>query len=739
MPDPAGAPILPPDLAVRLAEFARSCKAAARAVSLYPGGHPAINVSLTRLAQATGRLTEQGPAELHVRSDDLLLGESRLPKPDPAVTELAALLHRQSIGMLTVNSTADGDAWRTLLLLLARPPDEVRADGGIAHLWTTAGGPSIDIREIDYGEVLRERQGVAATIDMILAAAIGGPRLELDDSGMQSLLEIVRDPGKLQQLLEQLQARSSESPQGVELHTAALLTMVRGLVEYVSRESPGDLNSVFEQLGQGARRLSVEAMISLLAERSRPQAMAGSVNVVSAMIENMSDSSVAGFVADAVVAERGASERIAHAFRALVPEFDRQRQLLALAKEEARAGFPEEDEETFPELWQRVEGMLTSYTDARYVSDDYARELSHARLQPVDVERTTDDPPERVAAWLGSVSDSALRNLDRELLHDLLVIETDPLRWRDVADTVVLHADDLIRVGYFDQAVGLMNHLIEQGRTTGERQAHANAALERLGNGSLMKHLPAFLRSADDQIVGRIKELCHAIGPAVVVPLAEGLAAEQDARARRRLRDILVGFGQRGAEAVRQLMNAANWEVRRTAAFLLREFGSAEGLKEIVPLLADREPLVQREAVQALAMNGSREASAILLKALLAARGPARDTLLKEVLASRDDRTAPLFVHLLHTMEPNQLPDLYMAAIDVLGSHGSDDAVPALRAALVRGQWWTPFANRKYRSAAAQALRRLGTAAAVEALRSVSASGPGGARAAARAELSRSE
>jgi hypothetical protein len=95
--------------------------------------------------------------------------------------------------------------------------------------------------------------------------------------------------------------------------------------------------------------VSVEAMIALLAERRRPEAMAGSVNVVSALIESMSDSSVAGFVADAVVAERGASEPLAHAFRSLVPEFDRQRQLLALAREEVAASdmAREQDEEEF--------------------------------------------------------------------------------------------------------------------------------------------------------------------------------------------------------------------------------------------------------------------------------------------------------------------------------------------------------------------------------------------------------
>ena len=61
----------------------------------------------------------------------------------------------------------------------------MRADGGIAHLWTTAGGPSLEIIEIDYAEVLREKQGLAATIDQILAAALAGPQFELDDAAMR--------------------------------------------------------------------------------------------------------------------------------------------------------------------------------------------------------------------------------------------------------------------------------------------------------------------------------------------------------------------------------------------------------------------------------------------------------------------------------------------------------------------------------------------------------------------------
>src|SRR5262249_16010110 len=148
------------------------------------------------------------------------------------------------------------------------------------------------------------------------------------------------------------------------------------------------------------------------------------------------------------------------------------------------------------------------------------------------------------------------------------------------------------------------------------REAAAKAALDRLGQGPTIREAAKQLRAGDDRMYERFKKLSHTIGPAAIAPLAEALSAEQDARSRRRLRDILVGFGAAGRESVQQLMNAPNWEVRRTAAFLLREFGGAEGLKELVPLLTDSEPLVQREAIQALILNGTDAAAQILFQVL---------------------------------------------------------------------------------------------------------------------------
>ena len=198
MAEPTATPVLPPDAAARLAEFARACKAAARAVSLYPARtrrSPPRSDGWRRSRRRSPRADRTGFRSWPTSCSSAAPCPA---KPDPAIVELAELLHRQLIGGLTLNPGADTESWRTLLLLLARAPEEVRADGGIKHLWATAGGPSIEIEEIDYAEVLREKQGVAASGRADHRRGARRRPLDLDDSGMRLLLDIVQDPARLQ-------------------------------------------------------------------------------------------------------------------------------------------------------------------------------------------------------------------------------------------------------------------------------------------------------------------------------------------------------------------------------------------------------------------------------------------------------------------------------------------------------------------------------------------------------------
>ena len=709
---------LDPARAAALGEFARTCKAAARAVSLYPPAHPAIGLALQRLTEATRHATADGALRLQVRADALLVDGVAAKKPDPAIGELAGLFHRHMIGGLVLQSAADADSWRALLQLVARAPEEVRADGGIAHLWATAGGPSIEILEVDYAEVLRERGVGEASLDEIIdACMLGHPLAEWDEQTREQMSALLMSEEHLPALIERLELKLVG--ESAETKSAAFLNLLRRVAEQVQEKHPDQLDSVFKRLAQATAGLPADTVAGVLRERDSPDAIAGTLNVVGAVVERMTDDLIADFVARTIITERSPSARLAEAFQALVPEIDRRRQLLAYAQERVEQS-PLADEDSFEGMWARVEGMLTSYTDSSFVSDEYARELSGARDAAVDVDRVSDDPPERMSGWLATVNDTALRGLDMQLLLDLLRIEADPARWRDVAETVVTHAEDLARAGLLEPALELADAVATEATAGGRaaRKAHAVRALERLGRGTLVKHAAAELRKGDEAITERVARLCHAIGPAAIPALAERLATEQNDRARLRLREILVGFGPSAREAIQELLDAPNWEVRRTAAFLLRQFGGTESLGSLRPLLSDEEPLVQREAIEGIILDGSEAAFDLLRSVLVGgASARARESLVRELATMRDERSAPMFRYLVRRLDRGRQLRAYEASIDALGACGGPAAVEALGFAIGEGEWWAPRRTSELKRRAAAALRRIGSDDAIQTLR----------------------
>ena len=720
------------DATTRLTDFARACKAAARAVSLYPAGHPTVGTTVGRLVEAAGRATAAGGFTLMVLPDNLLVDGSPAERSDPAVGELAALLHRHFVGGLSLHGAADAEAWQTLMRLLGRPPEEVRAEGGIKQLWTEVGAPSIEIQEIDYAQILREGGAEAASLEEIMSRLLTGEG-EWDASTIAALVDVVGDPAKLEELWTKLQERVTEGDASAQ--ATAVFRMLKAAVTGVLPSGPEQAEAAFKNMAKVTGQLAPEVLLKLLEQRGSTEAMAGEVNAIDAVTQHMEESAVTRFVAQSMIADGGASERLAEAFQALVPVPDRKRQVLAQVEQEV-SNSPLGEDTSFPALWEQAEQMLTSYSDEPFVPQAYARELSRARGQAVEVERTGEDPPERIAAWLATVDDSVLKGLDLQLLLDLLSIESDPLRWRDIVDTVCSQVDAFVQAGDVETARRVVEAVAHEAEGAGRsHQPHAQTALERLASGSMMRHALRHLRSATDEGADDVKRLCTALGPLVVSPLAEVLSAESDARARRRLRDILLSFGASGRAAVQQLLHAPNWEVRQTAAFLLREFAGAEGMPGLDALLNDAEPLVQREAIRALLLIGDERNYDVLVKVLSANASRCRETLIQQLGSQRDERAIPLCGHLIRRLDHKTVTDVYLAVIAALGTLGGPDAVKALREALYRGEWWAPSRTKALRSAAAEALRKTKMPVAQQALREASTNGPRGVRRAARNQL----
>jgi hypothetical protein len=718
-----------------LVSFARAVKGAVRAVALYPADHPAIQGSLERMVEVAASATGRGMLYLTVVPDNLLIDGRAPARPDVGITELAGLLHQHMVGEFIIRQGTDLDSWRKFLGVLATAPADVQAQGGIARVWaTTAGGP-IEVREIDYAEVLKERgAGDEASWDRIISNCLVGDAVELDDDTLKSLLEIAADADRLGDLVERLEERAG--PRGaVRLQAAALLRVLRSLARYVSRTDPERLDTILGNMATAACKVSPDVMLEMIAQRKKPEAEATGLEVIEQVLSRIADPMIAQFVARSVITEHGATVRLAEAFQALVPDETRRESVLELVKQQLASsslGAPRD----FERLWSRVEEMLTSYSDKAFVTEAYNRELTGARAQAMEIERLADDPPERIAAWVGTVNDANVRGLDLVLLLDLLEVEQDPFHWRDLVGIVVPHIEDVVLVGDFEAALRLTTVL---ARVAGDqyevvRKAAASAAIERLAEGDLLDNVATHLQEVSDEDLETVKRLCHTMGPVVISQLAEILSLEQRVRVRHRLTELLLSYGAAGRESVERLMSSPNASVRRTAVYLLRDFGGSEALPELERLLNDKEPHVQRETVRALLKLGSDEAFAVLERVLAASNERARNMIMRELTSLTDERGVPLFCYIVrHADYRGAMEEVYLKAIERLGTLGGHEAIAALKEVLYRGEWWAPFRTRALRAAVATSLRRAGTAEAQDVLNEAAARGPWGVRIIVRA------
>jgi HEAT repeat protein len=679
-----------------------------------------------------------GPLRIGVLADGLLLDGRSPLRPDAAIAELAALLHDRLIGELTVNPGGDVEAWRTFLLLIGRSPEGVRAEGGIARLWTAMAGRHVELREIDYAEVLRERRdGAAAGLSQVIANCLQGDAFELDEDAVRALLDVAGDSDRLGELILAVDTSATRGGRGIGQRATALIRLLQGIIETVSSKAPEQLEPAMQNLASAIGRLSPDMMVSLLSHRGG--ARAETPAVVDTVVSRMSEGAIAGFVARNALAEGTSVDRVAQAFHSLVQDADHRERLLTMAHDEASesllGSMP-----GFEGVWDEVaQKILSSYSDEPYVPDDYGRELSSARNKAIEVENVSDDPPERMTAWLGTVSTGELRKLDLTLLFDLLRIEENPDRWAALMRPVVTLIDDLLLVGDFEAAAELLDVLVTEARSAAskERSRTASTAIDGLVAGSMMQHIVTHLANIDDAQFERVKTMCVSVGEVLIRPLAEALSAEERTRPRERLTAILITFGSIGRREIERLKTSPNAAVRRTAVYLLRNFGGSDALPDLTELLADDEQQVQREAVRAILNIGTDQAFEVLQQALVSGTPASREAIMQSLVAVRDERAAPLFAYILRNVDHRgQLRPVYLRAIEALGALRDPIGVPELQAALHRGEWWAPGRTRTLRTAAAAALARMGTPEAAAILDEAARTGSRGVRRVARAQLS---
>ena len=735
---------LSPEMSGRLAEFAKACKAATRVVSMYPPSHPTIQAALARIAEANKQATMHGAFSITVLPDALLVNGRGLARPESFAAELAALLHQQLIGEMTLYDRLDNDAWHAFLMLLAKTPEEARALGGLKKAWEETGNKSIQLTEIDYAEILRERAGTgeSASWDRILSVFKEDAKEQSgdgdgDSAPLGSIMDLADHPDRLVQFAQRLQDAGRVSGDDSIQQRKSLMELMHGLANYAADRKPEELDKVLDNMAGAAVQLSPEMLLTLITDPPPLPSGAGSrMDLGGELQSRLTDEMLTKFLVDNIVKDRGASNRLATAFQTLVPDPTRQQNILAAAGEQAAAILKNDPQ--FESLWASSSELLMSYSDAKFVPESYARELTTAQTQAVDIEKIGDDPPVRIRAWVSTMSDSEIRALDQRLLLDLLKIETRPDAWSGVLDTAIATIEQLVLVGDLALASELVECVVAISKNESSPfKAPAASGVTKLVEGPMVRHLTMTLQKATDAEFNIAKRMSTAIGSMLVKPMSDALMGEDNARTVRRLRDILISFGPAAREYANELKSSRNPAVRRAAIDLLRALGGDGALPDLRAMLDDADSQVQREALRAIVQIGTAEAYQVLEQALKSGAAHTREAIMQALGAFRDEKAAPLFVYILtNTSYSGALEGVYTQTIESLGKVALDErSMTTLKDILYRGQWWARGRTARLRNAAARALRSMGTPGADRTLEEAANSAPGAVKKIVKAVL----
>src|SRR5882672_10417599 len=245
---------LSPELTRQSIALARALSAAARNWGLYPPEHPAAVSSLTRLGETIDQTVAGAAFTFGVTPNTLLVAGYPLPD-EHTVAEAARLLHDHDILQITFLGNVETAALHSLLALLSRSGEELRAQGGPAQAWSASPHVSIAIEQIDYERILQDRtvEHVVEKRDDIwrsVVNAIVDGRTTFDAVQQQRLLEIAGNAFEIKELATAVAApkcNADGSPM-ITTQAAIVLATFRHLAGIVNVVDPGQLPHVLRNV-----------------------------------------------------------------------------------------------------------------------------------------------------------------------------------------------------------------------------------------------------------------------------------------------------------------------------------------------------------------------------------------------------------------------------------------------------------------------------------------------------------
>ena len=713
---------LSPELARQSISLARALSAAARNWALYPPEHPAAVASVSRLSEAILASTGGAAFAFAVTPKTLLVAGLPLPD-DQSVAEAARLLHDHDILQITFVGQPEIAALHSLLTLLARLPEQLRAEGGPGKAWAALTHSSVAIEQIDYEKILEDRNidnELERRDDVwrsVVTSIVEG-RGTFDSAQQQRLLEIAGSAFEIKELAAAVAAPKCNvdgSPL-ITTQAATVLATFRHLAGIVTVMDPDRLPQVMRNVAEATTQLDPHVVMQIMQADEGLQ----ETPIIGTIAEAFDDEKVAELLATALARDGKATARLARIFDTIAPDAERKQRVLRMT----RRFLGENDfgrSSQFKAVWDSMEQLLLSYDESPYVSTAYQASLEGA-VGRAEMFSTRDLPPE-LPEWVESLQQDNVRSLSVLLITDLLRIEQRQERAAEITADMIGLVEDLLMSGDFANSLLVVREL-KRARQGKIASPAARAALTQIGESVALREAASMVSEFDEATLDVFFECCEHAGPVTIRAFHRALQSETETGEFARARDLVRRFAAAGVPHLIPLAEDNRWFVQRNAAALLGATRSTDAVPVLQGLLRGADPRVLRTAVAALAGIDDPAAARAVQTALRAASGASRDAVVSALVAEKDPRVVPMLVRILEESDPFGADHhTVLDTLHAVQQLADDRAVPAVAAVMRRNKFFAWKKTRALKEAAVSALVSIGSQRAKAALAEAATTG----------------
>lgn len=309
------------------------------------------------------------------------------------------------------------------------------------------------------------------------------------------------------------------------------------------------------------------------------------------------------------------------------------------------------------------------------------------------------------------------------ILFDVLRIEREPSLFAEILGILDNILENLMWKGDFHHARKILEFFWERADPVKNLPkpllAQIENAIVQAGNSKRILGLEPVLNVCEANHLAEFFSLMILVGKGAVAPTVELLGAVNKMNARRTLCDVLVEIGGMDIDALIAKLEDDRWYLVRNLIYVLGKIGNARVIESFSRFVQHRELKVRKEVLHALDIMDDPRAWKLLAQFLADPDLSNRIFAIKSLAKKKvKEALAPLLEGL--SSKEFAAKELYekKEMFEAIGRIGGEEVVPQIRKFL-RSRWRL-FKNVKSEEmglCAVVALQRIGSPAAIEALR----------------------